>query len=109
MLDLGDVERVHDMRVATRACARRWRSSRPAFPRKRHRKALKRVKELADALGERRDATSRSTAGGSRGRTQAAGPTAAGDERCGLIEDVRDEQRRGERASSRRYVEPRSD
>lgn len=56
VLDLGDVERVHDMRVATRRLRAALEIFEPCFPGKRHRKALKRVKKLADALGERRDA-----------------------------------------------------
>lgn len=55
VLDLGDTERVHDMRVATRRLRAAMEVFEPCFPRKRHRKALKRVKTLADALGERRD------------------------------------------------------
>lgn len=56
VLDLDDVERVHDMRVATRRLRAALEIFEPCFPRKRHRRALKRVKALADALGERRDA-----------------------------------------------------
>lgn len=56
VLDLGDVERVHDMRVATRRLRAALEVFEPCFPSKRHRKALKKVKALADALGERRDA-----------------------------------------------------
>ncbi len=56
VLDLDDVERVHDMRVATRRLRAALEVFEPCFPRKRHHKALKRVKALADALGERRDA-----------------------------------------------------
>jgi CHAD domain-containing protein len=55
VLDTGDPERVHDMRVATRRLRAALEVFAPAFPRKRHRKALKRVKKLADALGARRD------------------------------------------------------
>lgn len=55
VLNLGDVERVHDMRVATRRLRAALEVFEPCFPPKRHRKALKRVKALADALGERRD------------------------------------------------------
>jgi len=55
VLDLDDVERVHDMRVATRRLRAALEVFAPCFPAKRHRKTLKRVKELADALGERRD------------------------------------------------------
>jgi len=56
VLDLSEIEHVHDMRVATRRLRAALEVFAPAFPRKRHRKALKRVKELADALGARRDA-----------------------------------------------------
>lgn len=56
VLDLDKIERVHDMRVATRRLRAALEIFAVCFPRKRHRKALKRVKRLADALGERRDA-----------------------------------------------------
>lgn len=56
VLDLEEVERVHDMRVATRRLRAALEVFEGCFPRKRHRKALKRVKALADALGRRRDA-----------------------------------------------------
>jgi len=56
VLDLADVERVHDMRVATRRLRAALEVFEPCFPEKRHRKALKKVRALADALGERRDA-----------------------------------------------------
>lgn len=56
VLDLDDPERVHDMRVATRRLRAAIEIFEPCFPRKRRRKALKRVKALADALGRRRDA-----------------------------------------------------
>jgi CHAD domain-containing protein len=55
VLDLGQVERVHDMRVATRRLRAALEIFAACFPRKRHHKALKKVKALADALGERRD------------------------------------------------------
>lgn len=55
VLDLGEIEHLHDMRVATRRLRAALEVFQPCFPRKRHRKALKRVKALADALGERRD------------------------------------------------------
>jgi CHAD domain-containing protein len=55
VLDLDDIERVHDMRVATRRLRAAMEVFEPCFPRKRWRKALRRVKALADALGERRD------------------------------------------------------
>jgi CHAD domain-containing protein len=55
VLDVADIERVHDMRVATRRLRAALEVFQPCFPAKRHRKALKKVKALADALGERRD------------------------------------------------------
>ncbi|MGH2976546.1 MAG: CHAD domain-containing protein [Solirubrobacterales bacterium] len=56
VLGLGDIERVHDMRVATRRLRAALEVFEPCFPDKRHGKALKGVKTLADALGKRRDA-----------------------------------------------------
>jgi CHAD domain-containing protein len=55
VLDMEDIEALHDMRVATRRLRAALEVFAPVFPEKRHRKALKRVKRLADALGERRD------------------------------------------------------
>jgi len=55
ILDLDDVERVHDMRVATRRLRAALELFEACFPPKRWRKGLKRVRALADALGERRD------------------------------------------------------
>jgi CHAD domain-containing protein len=55
ILDLGDPERVHDMRVATRRLRAALEIFEACFPRKQRRKALRRVKALADALGARRD------------------------------------------------------
>lgn len=55
VLDLDQTERVHDMRVATRRLRAALEVFEACFPRKRHRKALKWVKALADALGRRRD------------------------------------------------------
>jgi CHAD domain-containing protein len=51
----GDLESVHDARVATRRLRAAMEIFEPCFPRKPYRNALKRVKRLADALGERRD------------------------------------------------------
>jgi CHAD domain-containing protein len=53
--DLGDIERLHDMRVATRRLRAALEVFEPAFPRKRLRATLREVKAIADALGERRD------------------------------------------------------
>ncbi len=55
VLDVGEIERLHDMRVATRRLRAALEVFESCFPRKRFRKALKKVKALADALGERRD------------------------------------------------------
>lgn len=55
VLDIDDIEALHDMRVATRRLRAALEVFAPCFPAKRRRKALKRVKRLADALGERRD------------------------------------------------------
>ena len=55
VLDVDEPERLHDMRVATRRLRAALEICEPCFPAKPYRKALKRVKRLADALGERRD------------------------------------------------------
>ena len=55
VLDTGDIERVHDMRVATRRLRAALEIFEPCFPKKEFKQALKDVKALADALGERRD------------------------------------------------------
>ncbi len=55
VLDTGDIERVHDMRVATRRLRAALEVFEPCFPRKQFKPALREVKALADALGERRD------------------------------------------------------
>jgi CHAD domain-containing protein len=55
VLDTGDIERVHDMRVATRRLRAALEIFEPCFPAKAYQEALGEVKRLADALGERRD------------------------------------------------------
>ncbi len=55
VLDTDDIERVHDMRVATRRLRAALEVFARCFPKKEHRQLLREVKELADALGERRD------------------------------------------------------
>ncbi len=55
VLDTGDIERVHDMRVATRRLRAALEIFEPCFPAKPYGQALSEVKRLADALGERRD------------------------------------------------------
>jgi CHAD domain-containing protein len=56
VLDTGDIERVHDMRVATRRLRAALEVFEPCFPEPQYGEALKEVKAIADALGERRDA-----------------------------------------------------
>jgi inorganic triphosphatase YgiF len=55
VLDTSDIERVHDMRVASRRLRAVLEIYAPCFPRDRFRPVLREVKALADALGERRD------------------------------------------------------
>jgi CHAD domain-containing protein len=55
VLDTGDIDRVHDMRVATRRLRAALEVFEPCFPGKAHRRAVRDVKRLADGLGERRD------------------------------------------------------
>jgi CHAD domain-containing protein len=55
VLDTTDIERVHDMRVATRRLRAVLEIFAPCFPKRAHADVLRDVKTLADALGERRD------------------------------------------------------
>jgi CHAD domain-containing protein len=55
VLDTGDIERVHDMRVTTRRLRAALEIFEPCFPADAYAHALAAVKRLADALGERRD------------------------------------------------------
>jgi CHAD domain-containing protein len=55
VLDVTDIERVHDMRVATRRLRAALEIFAACFPKREHRAVLKEVKALADVLGERRD------------------------------------------------------
>jgi CHAD domain-containing protein len=55
VLDTGDIERVHDMRVASRRLRAVLEVFAPCFPRRLHKSVLSDVRALADALGERRD------------------------------------------------------
>ncbi len=55
VLDTGDIEQVHAMRVATRRLRAALEIFEPCFKRKPHRRALREVTRLADGLGERRD------------------------------------------------------
>jgi CHAD domain-containing protein len=55
VLDTGDIERVHDMRVATRRLRAALEIFEPCFPKQAYEQTLSEVKRLADGLGERRD------------------------------------------------------
>jgi CHAD domain-containing protein len=55
VLDTDDIERVHDMRVASRRLRAALEVFGPCFPRDQHRDLLREVKDLARALGRRRD------------------------------------------------------
>jgi CHAD domain-containing protein len=55
VLDTSDIERVHDMRVASRRLRAVLEIFAPCFPRADFKTVLRDVKALADALGERRD------------------------------------------------------
>jgi CHAD domain-containing protein len=55
VLDTDDIERVHDMRVASRRLRAALEVFAPCFPRADHRALLREVKDLAEALGRRRD------------------------------------------------------
>lgn len=95
VLDLDDVEPLHDMRVATRRLRAALEICAPCFPPKRHRKALKRVKRLADALGERRD---RDVEIEFLGEFAAAAPAGDREALAARIETVRAEQREANEA-----------
>ena len=55
VLDTSDIERVHDMRVASRRLRAVLEIFAPCFPQGDFKTVLRDVKALADALGERRD------------------------------------------------------
>ena len=55
VLDLDDIERVHDMRVASRRLRAVLEIFGPCFPKRQLRSALADVKQLAERVGERRD------------------------------------------------------
>src|SRR3954447_17190161 len=55
VLDTSDIERVHDMRVASRRLRAVLEIFAACFPKGEYDSVLRDVKRLADALGERRD------------------------------------------------------
>jgi CHAD domain-containing protein len=56
VLDVTDIERVHDMRVATRRLRAALEIFEACFPDDQHAEALSETTAVADALGARRDA-----------------------------------------------------
>ena len=89
VLDTGDIERVHDMRVATRRLRAAMEIFQPCFPKAQHRALLSEVKSLADALGERRD---RDVAIAAMERIAAALTTEDRPGIAHLVEELRAEQ-----------------
>jgi CHAD domain-containing protein len=55
VLDTSDIERVHDMRVATRRLRAAMEVFAACFDKREHKRLLREVKALADVLGDRRD------------------------------------------------------
>ena len=55
VLNVAEIERVHAMRVATRRLRAALEAFKPCFPKGEFKAALREVKAIADALGERRD------------------------------------------------------
>lgn len=104
VLDMAEIERVHDMRVATRRLRAALEVFAPCFPAKRHRRALKRVKALADALGERRD---RDVAIEFLERFADDAPEGDRAAMAALAERLRDEQRRANEELARHVVAKR--
>lgn len=103
VLDMEEIEWVHDMRVATRRLRAALEVFAPCFPAKRHRRALRRVKALADALGERRD---RDVSIEFLERFAADAPEADRAATAALIERLRAEQRQANEDLAP-YVEPK--
>ncbi len=92
VLDTDDIERVHDMRVATRRLRAALEVFARCFPKKEHKQLLREVKELADALGERRDPDV-AIASLERIASRLGEQARAGID--GLVDDFRAEQRHG--------------
>jgi CHAD domain-containing protein len=103
VLDVGDIERVHDMRVASRRLRAALEIFEPCFPRGPYDEALREVKAIADALGERRDADV-AIAALERFAAGLAAPDRPGV--AGLTQELRAEQA-GANARLEAFVEPR--
>ncbi len=102
VLDIGDIERVHDMRVATRRLRAALEIFEPCFPKRLFKPALKDVKRLADALGERRD---RDVAIDALERFRATMPAADRTGIGSLVAELRREQAEANEALAA-FVEP---
>jgi CHAD domain-containing protein len=92
VLDISDIERVHDMRVASRRLRAVLEIFAPCFPPSEFKGVLRDVKQLADALGERRDPDVHIDA------LQAFGRTLTPTQRAGvaaLVAEQRERQARG--------------
>lgn len=105
VLDMGRIEHVHDMRVATRRLRAVLEVYSPCFPKRELRPVLRDVKALADALGARRDPDVELLA-----LEQFAASVGPG-ERAGVeifIARTRDEQREGNELLERALEEMRA-
>jgi CHAD domain-containing protein len=89
VLDVTDIDRVHDMRVATRRLRAALEVYAICFPKREHKGALNEVKALADALGERRE---RDVAIAGFERAAKALTTAERPGIMSLVEELRAEQ-----------------
>jgi CHAD domain-containing protein len=102
VLDTGDIERVHDMRVASRRLRAAMEIFAPCFPKKQYANTLRDVKDLADALGDRRDpdVAIEALSGIEAGLTD--------DDRPGiesLVTEFREQQATGNEALAQKLVE----
>jgi len=95
VLDTSDIERVHDMRVASRRLRAVLEIFAPCFPSNEFDGVLRDVKQLADALGARRDPDVHIDAltAFSKSLVAANRPGVAR-----LVEDLRERQTRGNEA-----------
>ncbi len=99
-----DVDGVHDARVATRRLRAALEIFAPSFPRKRHKRLLREVKALADALGARRDPD---VALGRLEKLAGDLPEHEAAEIRGLIGELRDEQSAGRERVAQALAEAR--
>jgi CHAD domain-containing protein len=95
VLDTRDIERVHDMRVASRRLRAVLEIFAPCFPQSEFKGVLRDVKLLADALGERRDPDVHIDALRAFAKTQVAA-NRHGVQR--MVEDLQARQARGNEA-----------